>query len=329
MDNIKKGFILIFVLALSFAPLAICWYLPLNTEFSPLAIFYYIFQDSPTKEIRSKGKIISFDSESIMKNEMPLMKIIGVIYIAVIVIFLIELLIQAIKKKNLDKILKITSILFLAVTVIQFVNSFSYRQMYEVVFNKGDETEWKCMWEINLAELLIAIGICMDLYRKKQKVTENSRKILWGHGVYSILLLIVIQSACFYCSRYGIVAEKGDYLYDYTIFLEDVLFYRNIRQINTREGLITILPLLFILAVIIIVMMMKKEIRKKVAYILDIVLKILTVLLFCQIIYVCVFLNQTWALIPDIPVILFLGWGSYRLLKKLPNEYVTRTKRFL
>ena len=30
MDNIKKGFILIFVLALSFAPLAICWYLPLN-----------------------------------------------------------------------------------------------------------------------------------------------------------------------------------------------------------------------------------------------------------------------------------------------------------
>lgn len=40
-------------------------------------------------------------------------------------------------------------------------------------------------------------------------------------------------------------------------------------------------------------------------------------------------LNQTWALIPDIPVILFLGWGSYRLLKKLPNEYVTCTKRFL
>lgn len=38
--------------------------------------------------------------------------------------------------------------LLLAVMIIQFVNSFSYRQMYEVVFNEEDETEWKCMWEL-------------------------------------------------------------------------------------------------------------------------------------------------------------------------------------
>ncbi len=56
MDNIKRGFILIFALLLSFAPLVICWYLPLNEEFNPLAIFYYIFQDSPAKNVISRGK---------------------------------------------------------------------------------------------------------------------------------------------------------------------------------------------------------------------------------------------------------------------------------
>ena len=322
MDNIKRCFILIFTLSLSYAPLAICWYLPLNTEFNPLAIFYYIFQDSPAKNVMSRGKMISFDSESIMKNEMLFMKVMGVICVVTIMIFLTEFLVQAIKKKNLDNRIKFTSVLLLAVMVIQFVNSFSYRQMYEVVFSQGDETEWKCMWELNLAELLIVIGICINLYKKKRKKTENSRQMLFGHAIYSILLLIIIQSSCFYCARYGIIAEKGDYLYDYTIFLEDVLFYGNIQQIDKKEGLISILPLLFVLILFIIVMMMKKKIRETVVYVLDMVLKILTVLLFCQISYVCVFLNQTWLFIPDIPVIIFLGWGSYRFLKGLPEKKV-------
>lgn len=271
MDNIKRGFVLVFALSLSFVPLAICWYFPLHTEFYQLAIFYYVFQVSPTKEIRSGGKIISFDSESIMKNEMLLMKVMGVIYVVVIVLFLIELLIQIIKRRNLEKVIKFTSILFLAVTIIQFVNSVLYRQMYEVVVNIGDETEWKCMWELNLTELLIAIGICTNLYKKKHRKIENSRQILWGHAIYSILLLISVQSCCFYCARYGIVAERGDYLYDYTIFLEDVLFYR--------------------------------------------------------IIYVCIFLNQTWLMIPDLPVIIFLSWGSYRLLRKLPEKKEVNCKQ--
>lgn len=57
-------------------------------------------------------------------------------------------MVQAIRKKNLDNRIKFTSVLLLAVMIIQFVNSFSYRQMYEVVFNEEDETEWKCMWEL-------------------------------------------------------------------------------------------------------------------------------------------------------------------------------------
>lgn len=320
MDNIKRGFILIFALSLSFAPLAICWYSPLNTEFNQLAIFYYIFQDSPVKEVKSVGKMLFFDSESIMKNEMILMKVMGIVYVIVIVFFLAELLVQAIKKKNLEKLIRFTSVLLVAVTVIQFVNSVLYRQMYEVEFNKGDETEWKCMWELNLAELLIAIGICVNLYKKKHRKTENNRQILWGHAVYSILLLIAVQSISFYCARYGIIMERGDFLYEYTMFLEDVFFYRNIQQANGKEWLISILPLLFVLVVMIIVMMMKEAIRKSVVYVLDVVLKILTILLFCQIIFVCVFLNQTWAFIPDAPVIIFLGWGSYRFLRTLPEK---------
>jgi hypothetical protein len=96
----------------------------------------------------SRGKMVSFDSESIMKNEMILMKVMGLICVVTIMIFFSEFLVQAIRKKNLDNRIKFTSVLLLAVMIIQFVNSFSYRQMYEVVFNEEDETEWKCMWEL-------------------------------------------------------------------------------------------------------------------------------------------------------------------------------------
>ncbi|MCI8719314.1 MAG: hypothetical protein HFH64_14475 [Lachnospiraceae bacterium] len=92
--------------------------------------------------------MVSFDSESIMKNEMILMKVMGLICVVTIMIFFSEFLVQAIRKKNLDNRIKFTSVLLLAVMIIQFVNSFSYRQMYEVVFNEEDETEWKCMWEL-------------------------------------------------------------------------------------------------------------------------------------------------------------------------------------
>ncbi len=121
--------------------------MPLNAEFNQLAILLYISRFS-CKKCNEQGKNGFFDSESIMKNEMILMKVMGLICVVTIMIFFSEFLVQAIRKKNLDNRIKFTSVLLLAVMIIQFVNSFSYRQMYEVVFNEEDETEWKCMWEL-------------------------------------------------------------------------------------------------------------------------------------------------------------------------------------
>ena len=320
MNNVKKCFVLLFALSLSFAPLAICWYLPLNTSFHILAIFYYIFHDSPVKEAGKGSDAVFFDSESIMEHEMPLMKIMGFLYAAMLILLLIEFLIQIIKKKNLDKTIKITGILFLVITVLQFVNAAFYWQIDGFRFDKGSEAEWTCIWEINLVEVLIAVGFNISLYKKENKMIKNSRRTLCGHAIYSALLLTAIQTTCFACVRYDV--ENGDRLHFRNIFLE----YNNTdisTVINGRFSeaeLIHILPMILVAGVIMIIIIMTKEIREQLAYMLGVILNILTVLLFCQIIYVCVYLNQSWLIFPDLPMVLLLGWGSCRFLKVLPKK---------
>lgn len=302
MLYIKRIIILLFMFMLMLAPAAYCIYLPYTYNEGEKILPCYVYDEM--SELTEQGILW--------------IKIFGIIYILIITIMLF-LTVLSIRYKKLESTVKITNIVLIVETVIQYMYMLSKRQTHYGELTIPGTTDWMYIDKIYFLEMVLAVIIFVSISADLNYICDRGKKfIIFLYGVYILLI---------YYSRYfiygvsvvdrGGMEEGGDSFIMYNIFGDFFPVQKNI----FFEYMDIIVP---IVVVIIIKICFKWEkTGMRIQKVLHKGLDVITTVIYGYTMYNCIFSENMGLFYPDNSVVACMVSGALILL--IPCKYIMET----